>query len=117
MGYVEDDYIIWTMERLMLRYPALSESGLCKGWAGVMSISPDWQPIIGRWPRMPGLYCATGFSGRGFQISPSAGDLLAGLVAGDDSASALLEPFSPARFEEGQLVPASREGETFGLLG
>jgi glycine/D-amino acid oxidase-like deaminating enzyme len=117
MGYVEDDYILWTMERLLHRYPALYASELCKGWAGVMTISPDWQPIIGGWPDVPGLYSATGFSGRGFQISPSAGDLLAGLVTGDDSAAALLEPFSPSRFEEGLLMPANWEGKTFGLLG
>jgi glycine/D-amino acid oxidase-like deaminating enzyme len=105
------------MERLLLRYPSLSASELCKGWAGVMTISPDWQPIIGGWPDMPGLYGATGFSGRGFQISPSVGDLLAGLVTGDDSAVALLEPFSPSRFDDDQRVRTDQEGETIGLLG
>jgi sarcosine oxidase subunit beta len=117
MGYVEDGYIIWAMERLSLRYPALSASELCKGWAGVMTITPDWQPIIGGWPEMLGLYCATGFSGRGFQISPSAGDLLAGLVTGDDSTAALLEPFSPSRFDEGQQMAVNGEGEALGLMG
>lgn len=115
--YVEDDYLIWTMERLVLRYPSLSASVLCKGWAGVMTIAPDWQPIIGGWPDRQGLYCAAGFSGRGFQISPSVGDLLAGLITGDDAADGHLKPFSPSRFAEGRHSRTDQVVETYGLLG
>jgi sarcosine oxidase subunit beta len=116
-GYVHDDYIFWTMERLTSRYPALAESELCKGWAGIMTISLDWQPVIGDWLDFPGLYCATGFSGRGFQIGPSSGDLLAGLITGDSTAAGHLAPFNPSRFADGRLSHPNKESERFGLLG
>ena len=116
-SYVSDDYILWTMERLVGRYPALAQSTLCKGWCGIMTISPDWQPVIGQWPDRPGLYCATGFSGRGFQISPATGDLLAGLICGDEEAATLLAPFTPTRLAGGRLLRTGEREKAYGLLG
>jgi len=116
-GHVSDDYILWTMERLIGRYPALVNSTLCKGWCGVMTISPDWQPVIGQWPDRPGLFCATGFSGRGFQISPATGDLLAGLICGEKQATTLLAPFTPTRFDNGRLLQTDAINKNFGLQG
>jgi sarcosine oxidase subunit beta len=80
-----------------------------------MTISPDWQPVIGGWPEVTGLYCATGFSGQGFQISPAVGKFLADLVAGDRVPRLL--PFSPARLTAGQLLRTKQAAETYGLLG
>ena len=116
-GYVHDDYIFWAMERMTQRFPVLESSELLTGWSGIMTISPDWQPVIGSWPDIPGLYCAAGFSGQGFQISPAVGDLLAGLIVGSDTALELLAPFSPTRFEAGQLLRTNQEGQKYGLLG
>jgi glycine/D-amino acid oxidase-like deaminating enzyme len=82
-----------------------------------MTISPDWQPVIGQWPERPGLYCATGFSGRGFQISPATGDLLAGLICGDEEAAALLAPFTPTRLDGGLLLRTGERDNDYGLLG
>jgi sarcosine oxidase subunit beta len=109
-GYVHDDYVLWAMERMVRRYPALAASELARGWAGIMTISPDWQPVLGSWPAVPNLYCAAGFSGKGFQISPATGDLMAGLIGGDLEASALLAPFAPSRFDEGRLLGIGAEG-------
>ena len=114
---VEDEYVLWTMERLVLRYPTLSASEICKGWAGVMTVTPDWQPIVGNWADKPGLYCAAGFSGRGFQISPSVGDLLASLVTGEEKAAVYLEPFSPSRFAAGQTAQSGKINDGYGLMG
>ncbi len=116
-GYVHDDYIFWTMARLVQRFPMLKSSELLKGWAGIMTITPDWQPVIGRWPNMPGLYCAAGFSGQGFQISPAVGDLLSGSITGSTLASEFLASFAPTRFDAKQLLRINQEGEMYGLLG
>jgi sarcosine oxidase subunit beta len=116
-GYISDDYVLWTMERLVSRYPALAQSTLCKGWCGVMTISPDWQPVIGQWPDRPGLFCATGFSGRGFQISPATGDLLARLICGDKKAGELLAPFTPTRLDGSRLLRTGERNKDYGLLG
>jgi sarcosine oxidase, subunit beta len=107
-GYVQEGYIIWTMERLVQRYPLLGTAELHKGWSGLMTISPDWQPVIGHWPELQGLYSAAGFSGLGFQISPAVGDLLSGLITGETMAAKMLAPFSPIRFISGHLLQTYR---------
>ncbi|MBI1877215.1 MAG: FAD-binding oxidoreductase [Chloroflexi bacterium] len=112
-GGVTEDYTLWVAERLVQRYPALEAGALRQGWSGLMTISPDWQPVLGALPGVSGLYCATGFSGQGFKISPAVGDLMAGLIAGEAEAAELLTPFRPARFAEGQALASSE----FGALG
>jgi glycine/D-amino acid oxidase-like deaminating enzyme len=77
---------------------------LCKGWSGMLSVSPDWQPVIGPIPGFYGLYCAAGLSGHGFQISPAVGELLAGHIAGEENMTRLLAPFQPLRFVEMECV-------------
>ncbi len=116
-GFVQDTYVLWTMERLLRRYPMLATSELHKGWSGLMTISLDWQPIIGSCPEWRGLYCAVGFSGLGFQISPAVGNMLSGLITGEKEASRLLAPFSPERFAVGQPLQTYREGISNEPLG
>lgn len=112
-GLVTAEYTFWTAERLVQRYPALETAQLRQGWSGLMTISPDWQPVLGALPEVEGLYCATGFSGQGFKISPAVGDLMAGLIAGEAEAAQVLAPFRPSRFAEGQALAANK----FGALG
>jgi sarcosine oxidase subunit beta len=104
---VSPDYTFWAAERLVQRYPRLATAQLRPGWSGLMSISPDWQPLLGRLPEVTGLYCATGFSGGGFKISPAVGDLMAGLITGETEAAQLLAPFRPARFAENEPLATS----------
>lgn len=116
-GYVHDDYILWTMRRLLQRYPQLKTSQLRTGWTGIMTISPDWQPVIGTWPHLLGLYCAVGFSGQGFQISPAVGDFLARMIIGDSAAAHQLALFTPTRFSTGKILRTEQDGKRYGLLG
>jgi sarcosine oxidase subunit beta len=109
-GQVTSEYTLWVAERLIQRYPALEASSLQQGWSGLMTISPDWQPVLGALPQLSGLYCATGFSGQGFKISPAVGDLMAGLIAGEAEAAKLLAPFRPTRFIEGQPLVINELG-------
>ena len=44
------------------------------------AITPDWHPILDRLPGIEGAYCAAGFSGHGFKLSPIVGQLMAELV-------------------------------------
>lgn len=104
---VTAEYTFWAAERLVRRYPSLEGGQLHPGWSGLMTISPDWQPVLGTIPEVSGLYCATGFSGQGFKISPAVGDLMAGLLAGEFEAAELLNPFRPTRFAENQPLTTS----------
>lgn len=104
---VTADYTFWAAERLVQRYPLLASGRLRPGWSGLITISPDWQPVLGAIPELAGLYCAAGFSGQGFKISPAVGNLMAGLLAGESEAIQLLAPFRPTRFAENQPLTTS----------
>ncbi len=101
------EYTLWAAKRLVRRYPSLETGELRPGWSGLMSISPDWQPVLGAIPKVNGLFCAAGFSGQGFKISPAVGDLMAGLIAGESQAAEGLAPFRPSRFAENQALTSS----------
>lgn len=116
-GGIPNEYVLWASERLVKRYPRLETSILCKGWSGILMVSPDWLPVIGAVEDYSGLYCATGFSGQGFQVSPAVGDLLASQIAGEDNAKRLLKPFSPTRFLAGKKTESSYESISLGLSG
>ncbi|MDX1412865.1 MAG: FAD-binding oxidoreductase [Candidatus Promineifilaceae bacterium] len=108
-GYADDDYVLWTMERLTFRLPQLINAEIGKSWAGFMTITPDWQPLIGPCSNLNGLFCAVGFSGLGFQISPAVGAYLSELIAGDEEAIDIIQPFSPERLTSGTLLHTYRD--------
>lgn len=116
-GGVPNDYTWWAIERMIARYPSLERSVLDNGWSGMMMVSPDWKPVIGEIAESPGLYCATGFSGQGFQISAGVGDFLAGMIAGDKEAAAILGAFHPSRFAEDGAESSDDRTDELGLFG
>jgi sarcosine oxidase, subunit beta len=60
--------------------PALARSVPRGGWAGIYDDTPDFHPILDHLPGYEGLYCAAGFSGHGFKLSPSVGQWMAQLI-------------------------------------
>ncbi len=69
--------------RLQQDYPFFRGLPIEQEWAGMIEVVPDAVPVISRVEDRRGLVIATGFSGHGFGISPSAGKLAADLVTGD----------------------------------
>ncbi|MEM7177061.1 MAG: FAD-binding oxidoreductase [Pseudomonadota bacterium] len=63
-------------------FPALKDAGVAQRWAGCIDVTPDAIPVISKVETLPGFHIATGFSGHGFGIGPSAGRLMADLVTG-----------------------------------
>ena len=63
-------------------YPAFRTATVAQRWAGVIDATPDAVPVISAVDALPGLILATGFSGHGFGLGPSAGKLIAELVTG-----------------------------------
>lgn len=107
------DYGLWVAERMVARCPGLERGELRKGWSGIVTMSPDLQPLLGALP-LEGLYCACGFSGQGMKIAPAVGEVMADLIAGEAAAAALLHPLRPSRFAEGEPVATAK---LFGTLG
>ena len=86
------------------RMPALARSVAQGGWAGIYDGSADNHPILDGVPGIEGYYCAVGFSGHGFKLSPVVGALMAKLIAGGPSAAPALRPFRATRWAEGDPI-------------
>ena len=94
-------------EKLARRIPAMSDSYFRGGWAGLFTTTPDWHPVLDRAPGVDGLYCAVGFSGHGFKLSPMIGLTVAELIAQGEATSIDISPLRFSRFEEGDLMGSS----------
>ncbi len=95
------------MENLVNRMPHMAESYFRGGWSGLFTVTPDWHPILDRVPGIDGLYCAIGFSGHGFKLSPSIGLAMAELITQGQASSVDLSPLRFNRFEQGDLLTSS----------
>jgi sarcosine oxidase subunit beta len=82
--------------------PALRQLKILRTWAGVVDITPDTSPIIGRLP-IAGLSVSAGWGTGGFKAIPAGGEALAATIASGRE-PAIIEPFSLERFEGGHLV-------------
>jgi sarcosine oxidase subunit beta len=101
-------------QRLSRRYPAMHRGYGRGGYGALYAITPDWHPVLDRLPGMEGGYCAVGFSGHGFKMSPIVGQLMAELIV-DGKASALdISPLRLARFEEEDLF---KTPYAYGVMG
>ncbi|HYT34535.1 MAG TPA: FAD-binding oxidoreductase [Ktedonobacteraceae bacterium] len=93
--------------------PALARAVPRGGWAGIYDDTPDYHPILDRLDPYTGLYCAAGFSGHGFKLSPLVGQWMAQLIlTGNKPAD--MQPFAFDRFARGKEI---RPRYTSGVLG
>ena len=83
------------------RFPVLKQAVMRGGWAGIYDDSPDHHPILGRLSAYDGLFCAVGFSGHGFKMSPCIGQWMAHLVLTGDTPQGM-EYFAFERFAQGK---------------
>jgi sarcosine oxidase subunit beta len=83
------------------RIPVLEHARILRGWAGLYAMTPDENPVIGEIPGIKGFFCATGFSGHGFQHGPAVGRILSELILGGTTLFDL-SPFRFDRFDKSQ---------------
>ncbi|MFI7700491.1 NAD(P)/FAD-dependent oxidoreductase [Nonomuraea sp. NPDC049480] len=69
-------------EAMARRAPALMETGIATGWAGLYEVTPDHNALIGTAPDVDGFIYATGFSGHGFLMCPAVGEVVRDLYLG-----------------------------------
>ncbi len=77
--------------------PALARGEVLRTWAGLRPITPDGLPILGREPRLDGLWYATGHGRNGILLAGITGVMLARLLAGEKGIEHLA-PLKPERF-------------------
>lgn len=96
-----------SMSKLTRRIPAMADCYFRGGWSGLFTTTPDWHPILDRVPGIEGLYCAVGFSGHGFKLSPMIGKTMAELIVHGQASSVDISPLRFSRFAEGDLMKSS----------
>jgi glycine/D-amino acid oxidase-like deaminating enzyme len=101
-------------ERLGDRYPAMHRGYGRGGYGALYAITPDWHPIIDRIPAVEGAYCAVGFSGHGFKMSPMVGELVAELVVDGHPRSLDIGALRLSRFADKDPVKTPYE---YGVMG
>ncbi len=84
-------------------FPQLHSVRVLRQWAGVCDMTPDYAPIMGVALELGNFYMDVGWGTYGFKAAPIAGKLMAELIATGKTPK-LMEPFSPARFQAGNLV-------------
>lgn len=83
-------------------FPSFSRLKLMRQWAGIVDLSPDTSPILGKTP-MTGLYMSCGWGTGGFKAIPAGGDTLAYTIANDQPHD-LIKPFGLDRFAKGRFI-------------
>ncbi|MDP3520474.1 MAG: FAD-dependent oxidoreductase [Hydrogenophaga sp.] len=102
-GDVPMDYVAELGEQVAERFPSFAEAGLASAWTGVYDVTPDWNPVLGHVPDVPGLVVGFGFSGHGFKLSPAVGRVLAQAALGLPT-DVSLAPYALERFRSGRLL-------------
>ena len=93
---------VHTLEAICELFPAFRRLRMLRNWGGIVDVTPDRSPIIGKTP-VPGLYVNCGWGTGGFKATPGSGHVFAATIAGDDP-HPLAAPFSPQRFCTGKLI-------------
>lgn len=94
-------------QKLLHRFPILQKGKVIEKYSGIWGVTPDYQPIIDKLDHVPGLYCAVGFSGHGYKLSPIIGDLMSQFVLGEKNPLVdKLKLFRFKRFLENDLIKA-----------
>ena len=84
------------------QFPRFGRVRLARQWAGIVDVTPDSSPLIGRTP-VAGLYMNCGWGTGGFKAIPVGGTVLAHHLATDEPHT-LARPFGLDRFQTGALI-------------
>ncbi len=83
--------------------PSVAGLRVLRQWAGICDMTPDFSPIIGTVPDVPGFILDVGWGTYGFKAGPVAGRRVAELIA-TGKVPPVLAPFTIERFATGSLI-------------
>ncbi|MBI4595827.1 MAG: FAD-binding oxidoreductase [Candidatus Tectomicrobia bacterium] len=92
------DHLEQLAEITLQRLPLLDDIEIIRGWAGLRTLSPDQNAIVGEIPNGSGFYCAMAFSGHGIMHAPVTGKLVAEMIAEGKASSLDIKELNPERF-------------------
>jgi sarcosine oxidase subunit beta len=113
MGAARDNYVSyaqrgsfqileWQIQAALELYPIMSRAHMLRTWAGIVDVSPDASPIIGRTP-VENMFVNCGWGTGGFKATPVSGFVYAHTLAHGEPHE-LNAAFSLSRFETGALI-------------
>ena len=93
-----------TVRALTETFPIVSRLKMLRQWGGIVDMTGDRSPIIGKTP-VEGIFINCGWGTGGFKAIPGSGWATAGLIAkGEDPVAG---PFGLDRFREGRMIDES----------
>ena len=104
------DFIEETRGLLAHRFPALAGAEVEHGWAGLYTITPDWNMVLDRSPVNDNHYLAVGGSGHSFKIAPAMGLCLAETIVHGSARTVDISPLRADRFDEGAALRSTYGG-------
>jgi sarcosine oxidase subunit beta len=91
-----------TLDAICELFPQFRRMRMLRNWGGIVDVTPDRSPIIGKTP-VPGLYVNCGWGTGGFKATPGSGHVFAHTMA-HDAPHPINAPFALDRFRSGQLI-------------
>lgn len=91
-----------TLAAIVELFPIFSRMRMMRQWGGIIDVTPDRSPIIGKSP-VEGLYLNCGWGTGGFKATPGSGHVFAWTIAKDEP-HPIAAPFSLDRFTTGRLI-------------
>ncbi len=96
-----DEELAHAVPKFTDRFPGFDGASLASSYAGCYDVTPDYNPVISA-SAVEGIWLCAGFSGHGYKISPSVGQLMADLITSGASRHPDIDPhdFRWGRFAE-----------------
>jgi len=91
-----------TLEAILELFPIFSRMSMLRQWGGIVDVTPDRSPIIGKTP-IDGLYVNCGWGTGGFKATPGSAHTFAHTLATGEP-HPINAPFTLDRFKTGRLI-------------
>ncbi len=91
-----------TLDAICELFPMVRRLRMLRSWGGIVDVTPDRSPIIGKTP-VPGLFVNCGWGTGGFKATPGSGNVFAHQVATGEP-HPINAPFTLDRFRTGRLI-------------
>jgi sarcosine oxidase subunit beta len=91
-----------TLEAICELFPMVRRMRMLRNWGGIVDVTPDRSPIIGKTP-VPGLFVNCGWGTGGFKATPGSGHVFAHTIARGEP-HPFAAPFTLDRFRTGRLI-------------
>lgn len=85
-------------EKFSAYVPQLAQARPAHSWAGLRVLTPDNRFVLGEDPRLSGFIWAAGLGGHGMTTSFGVGEIVAQIIAEENTPDAFADAFSPERF-------------------